>query len=67
MANYATINGREQSSINWHEAAFQRYEQDELEHGQELRQVFDFSLPQLFKKYTDSLMVKGRPQLCNNS
>ncbi|EDV41033.2 uncharacterized protein Dana_GF23627 [Drosophila ananassae] len=59
MANYATINGREQSSINWHEAAFQRYEQDEMEHGQELRQVFDFSLPQLFKKYTDSLMVKG--------
>lgn len=59
MANYASIIGREQSSINWYEAAFQQY--DELEHGQEFREVFDFSLPKLYKKYTNSLLVKGRP------
>ncbi|KAH8267881.1 hypothetical protein KR026_009918 [Drosophila bipectinata] len=57
LADYSTHTGQEQSSINWHKAALQQY--DELEHGQEFREVFNFTLPMVYISYTNSLLVKG--------
>ncbi|KAH8334809.1 hypothetical protein KR074_010749 [Drosophila pseudoananassae] len=57
MADYATHTGQEQSSINWHNAALQQY--NELEHGQEFREVFNFTLPILYISYVNCLLVKG--------